>query len=251
MLTYSMLSGGSMTFIAQHFQLVDHLSPLRAGLALLPGMVAAMVSFQVSPLLGRRIRPVPLFPIGLAITVAGMLILTRSGADSGPAVLVIGFAVSCLGAGPLVSLGTNLIVGSVPPAKAGSAAGIAQTGNEFGYALGIAVLGSIGTAVYRGKMAGHAGAAHDSLAGATETAAHLKHGLAAAVLDTARAAFATELHAIAFISAVALTCVAALITGTLRHLQTVGGGDHEVPATEAREPSLSSYPPPTSTGEIT
>ncbi|MGI5230668.1 MFS transporter [Actinoallomurus sp. CA-142502] len=236
MLTYAMLSGGTMTFVSQHFQLVDHLSPLQAGLALLPGMIAAMVGFQLSPLLARRIRPVPLIPIGLAITAAGMLIVTRSGAGSGLTVLVIGFAVSCLGAGPLVSLGTNLVVGSVPPAKAGSAAGIAQTGNEFGYALGIAVLGSIGTAVYRGRMTGHAGAAHDSLVGATETAAHLGHGPATAVLDTARAAFSTELHAIAFISAAALTCVAVLITGTLRHLQPVGGDDHEVPATEVREP---------------
>jgi DHA2 family multidrug resistance protein-like MFS transporter len=49
------------TLVAQHFQLVDGLSPLQAGFALVPGMIAAIVSFQVSPLLARRFRPARLF----------------------------------------------------------------------------------------------------------------------------------------------------------------------------------------------
>jgi MFS transporter, DHA2 family, multidrug resistance protein len=56
-------------------------------------------------------------------------------------------------AGPLVALGTNLVVSSAPPPEAGSAASVAQTANELDYALGIATLGSIGTAVYRAQLA--------------------------------------------------------------------------------------------------
>lgn len=56
MMTYSLLSGGVMVFIAQYFQSVEGLSPLEAGLALVPGMVTSTISFQVAPLLARWIR---------------------------------------------------------------------------------------------------------------------------------------------------------------------------------------------------
>jgi DHA2 family multidrug resistance protein-like MFS transporter len=226
MLTYSMLSGGTMVFVAQYFQLVDGLTPLRAGLALVPGMLASIVSFQVAPMLGRRIRPSYLFPAGLAISVAGLLVMTQSG-TSGASTLVIGFLVTCIGTGPLVALGTNLIVGSVPPERAGSAAAIAQTGNEFGYAMGIAVLGSIMTAVYRTRVAdalpsGAPDAARDTLAGATQAAHQLPDQIGSAVLAAAHGAFVDGLHTVAALSAVVLAGVAVLLLITLRHIPALG-----------------------------
>ncbi|MFG2003994.1 MFS transporter [Spirillospora sp. NPDC048911] len=218
----AMSSGGTMNLIAQHFQLVDGMSPFDAGLAMVPGMITAMVSFQVAPLLGRRIPPVPLIPAGLALTVTGMLILAQPAGTTG---LVIGFAVSCLGAGPLVSIGTNVVVGAVPPAKAGSAAGIAQTGNELGYALGIAVLGSLGTAVYR-HTADLSGPAHDSLAGAA--------GVGASVMEAARDAFDTELQVVSLAAAAVMLAVAVLVAATLRHLPAVG---RQEPTSKTPEPS--------------
>jgi DHA2 family multidrug resistance protein-like MFS transporter len=234
LLMNAMLAGGSMNLVAQHLQLVDQLSPLDAGLAMVPGMLAAMVSFQVAPLLGRRIPPVPLIPVGLALTVTGMLIIAQADGTGG---LIAGFAVSCLGAGPLVSIGTNVVVGSAPPAKAGSAAAIAQTGNELGYAFGIAVLGSLGTAIYRHTVdgpaaAGH-GPAHDSLAGAAEAAARLPQHAGAAVMDAARHAFTTELHVVSAVCAFVMLGVAVLIAATLRDLPAVGPQpDAESPAPE-------------------
>ena len=44
-------------------------------------------------------------------------------------------------------------MGCVPPERAGVASGISETGAELGGALGIAVLGSIGVAVYRSEIA--------------------------------------------------------------------------------------------------
>ena len=49
----------------------------------------------------------------------------------------------------MFTLTTDLIVGAAPPERAGAASAISETGVEFGGALGIALLGSIGTAVYR------------------------------------------------------------------------------------------------------
>ena len=71
LLANSTLAGGTMVFIAQHFQLVEGLSPLRAGLALVPGLLAAIGSFQLAPVLARRIRPALLFSGGLVVSVAG------------------------------------------------------------------------------------------------------------------------------------------------------------------------------------
>ncbi|TDO35696.1 DHA2 family multidrug resistance protein-like MFS transporter [Kribbella sp. VKM Ac-2527] len=213
MMTYSMLSGGVMVFVAQYFQLVDGLSPLKSGLALVPGMITSTVSFQVAPLLARWIRPGRLIAGALVFTVVGMGLVAV--ADS-TAMLVVAFAVTCLGVAPLIVLGTNLVVGSVPPEKAGTAAALSQTGNEFGYALGIAVLGSVVTAVYRSGAPSSGG---DSLAAA------LSAGLPDAVLEQARDAFTSGLHVAAVIAAVVIAGMAVLLRVVLRKLPVLGGTD--------------------------
>jgi DHA2 family multidrug resistance protein-like MFS transporter len=135
------------------------------------------------------------------------------------------------GTGPLVALGTNLVVSSVPPERAGSAAGLAQTGNELGYALGIATLGSLGTFVYRtviadsipaGIPAAAAHAARDTLTGAAAAVQHLPNDLAERLLAPAREAFTVGLHSVAWVAAVVLAGVALLIATSLRHLAPIG-----------------------------
>lgn len=221
MMTYSLLSGGVMVFIAQYFQSVEGLSPLEAGLALVPGMVTSTISFQVAPLLARWIRPSRLISGALLFTVAGLVVTAM--ADNATT-LAIAFAVECLGVAPLVVLGTNLVIGSAPPEKAGSAAAIAQTGNEFGYSLGIALLGSVVTAVYRHGAPAEAG---DSLAAA------VAGGLPSAVLDQARDAFTSGLHAAAAIAAVVITGMAVLLAVVLRPLPVLGGQPEAADAKDA------------------
>ncbi|WP_433161076.1 MFS transporter [Kribbella sp. CA-247076] len=204
MMTYSMLSGGVMVFVAQYLQLVQGLTPLAAGLALMPGMITSTVSFQVAPRLARRIRPGVLIPAGISLTIVGMAVMAQA---TSTAVLVVAFAIECAGVAPLVTLGTNLVIGSVPPEKAGSAGALTQTSNEFGYALGIAVLGSVVTATYRSQMDGQGGS---SLGEA------VSGGVPAAVLDAARDAFTDGLHLAAGITAVVLTVISVLLARTLR-----------------------------------
>src|SRR5205807_8288742 len=57
---------------------------------------------------------------------------------------------------PAFTLSTDLVIGSAPPERAGAAAALSETGSELGGALGIAILGTIGTGGYRSSMA-HAG----------------------------------------------------------------------------------------------
>jgi DHA2 family multidrug resistance protein-like MFS transporter len=246
LLSCAMLSGATMVFTAQHFQLVDGLSPLRAGLAMLPGMVVSIVSVQLASLLARRIRPAYLIAAGLAVTAIGMTMIARTSPADGPTLLMIGFAVSCLGNGPIVALGTHLVMSSVPPEKAGSASGVVQTNSEFSYALGIAVIGSLGTLVYRTRIsdtlpsdlpATAADTARESLTGATDVAGRLPDSLGAPVLAAARDAFGDGLHTIAGLTAVVVAAMAVLIVTRLRRIPPLGDGETPDAETPDAEPA--------------
>ena len=152
--------------------------------------------------------------------------LTQVDAASGLAVLVVGSVVFSLGLAPVVTLATDLIVGSAPPERAGAASAISETSAELGGALGIAVLGSIGTAVYRSEVAGAvpagvppeaAAAARDTLGGAVAVAEQLPDRSAPTLLDAAREAFTQAFELTAVISAavvLATALLAALLLAT-------------------------------------
>src|SRR5439155_26158673 len=72
--------------------------------------------------------------------------------SNGLLLIVIASIVISLGLAPVFGLTTELIVGSAPPERAGAASGISETGSELGGALGLALLGSIGVALYRGGL---------------------------------------------------------------------------------------------------
>ena len=143
---------GTFLLITLYLQLVVGLSPLRAGLWLVPMNVAMVASTMLAPQLVRRFRPASLMACGLAIAAAGLLLVTQVDAAGGLPIMVIGFTLACVGIAVPTALGVNLIMGSAPPEKAGSASGISETSGEFGIALGVAVLGSVGTAVYRSQI---------------------------------------------------------------------------------------------------
>jgi DHA2 family multidrug resistance protein-like MFS transporter len=125
-----------------------------------------------------------------------------------------------IGLAPVITLATELIVGSAPPEQAGAATGMSETSGELGGALGIAILGSIGTAVYRAEVADAvpsgvptevADAARDTLGGALAIAQTLPGELAAAVVTAAQVAFVDALHLVAAVAAVGavVTAIAA------------------------------------------
>jgi DHA2 family multidrug resistance protein-like MFS transporter len=164
---------------------------------------------------------------GLALAAVGFGMLTQVDEASGLAPLVSGSVVFSLGLAPVFTLATDLIVGSAPPERAGAASAISETGSEFGAALGIAVLGSIGTAVYRDRVTDGvpagvppeaAEAARDTLGGAVAAAGSLPDRLGAPLLDAARGAFVQGLQVTAVISAVIAMGLAILVTVLLRHV---------------------------------
>ncbi|GAA2632365.1 MFS transporter [Dactylosporangium fulvum] len=239
MFTGTMLTGAMMVFITSHLQLVKGLSPAAAGLWTLPAVVATGLSFQLSPLVARRIRRGYLIGGGLLVSVLGLLLVTQVPAGGGPLPVVVAFVIINLGMGPLVTLATDIIVGSAPVAKAGAAASLNETSGEFGFALGIAALGSLGAAVYRGVVDLPAGLstqaeadARDTITGATTAAASLPDDAAAAVLSAARDASTTGMHVVAAVSAVLLLALALLTLRMLRHLPPLGPARSAEPAAD-------------------
>ncbi|MFI6907437.1 MFS transporter [Nonomuraea sp. NPDC050394] len=225
MMAATLLMGALMLFLTQHLQLVEGLSPLAAGLWMLPAVAANGVSFLLSPLLARRVRPAYLIGYGLAVSVTGLLVITQVDTVSGPLTLAGGWILINLGAGPLVTLSTDLVVGSVPPEKAGSAAALNETSGELGFSLGIAILGSLGAALYRGALAlpdslGPAveTASRDTLATALTAAGQVGGETGATLVASAREAFTTSLNGVALVAAVLLAAMAVLIARLLRHV---------------------------------
>ncbi|WP_271216796.1 MFS transporter [Streptosporangium carneum] len=234
LLAYGMIAATTLLFITQYFESVSGLSPLQAALGLLPGMAIAVVSTMVSPILARWIRPAYLISGGLVGVVASMVWFTQIDPDSGPTSLVIGFAVIGLCDGPLLTLGTNLVVGSAPPEKAGSASSMAQISNEFGAALGVATVGTIGTFVYRTQIADSipegipaeaAKTAGESIAGAGAVAGELPAQTASTLLTAAREAFTTGLNVVAVVGVALVSIAIVLIMTLLRHLPPMNEAD--------------------------
>ncbi len=136
-------------------------------------MVAAGVT---APLIARHVRLGFVVAGALGLSVAGYVMLAwLDDSASGTAIVVAGFSLAYLGLGTIAALGTDLVVGSAPAEKAGSASAMSETVQDLGVSLGIAILGSLATAIYRQTMHDHIpaglgpdvrGAVSDSLWGA-------------------------------------------------------------------------------------
>jgi MFS transporter, DHA2 family, multidrug resistance protein len=204
---------GCYVFIGQYLQLVLGMAPLHAGLWLLPSSLSFVVGSMVAPVVVRRVPPEVAMSGGLALTAVGFTILSQLD-RLGLGALAVGLATLSLGLAPIYTLGTDLVVGAAPPERAGAAAALSETSSELGGALGIALLGSLGTLCYRWSIAPRldtigldaetARGAAESLVTAVTSAAKLPGPAAAALLSTGRTAFTRALSLVAVLSAVVM-----------------------------------------------
>jgi DHA2 family multidrug resistance protein-like MFS transporter len=245
----SLIGFGAYFFIGQYLQLVLGLTPLAAGLWLLPWSGGFVIGSMLTPAIARRMRPAFVLGAGLALSAIGCAMLAQV-AQTGLAGLVAGLTMFALGLAPVVALGTDMIVGAAPPEAAGAAAAISETSSELGGSLGIAILGSVGTAIYRHAMAGAAVdgvplqammAARDTLGGATAVAARLPSQASEHLLATARAAFGQALQVTVTACAIISALAAVLAVVALRHVR-VPSAAPEVGPPELFEPRRSRAP---------
>ncbi|RJL20770.1 MFS transporter [Paracoccus siganidrum] len=221
--------GGTMLLVTQYLQLVAGFSPLVAGLWMGPPALAMVAAGIGAPLIARHVRPGIVVAGALGLSVVGYLLLARLGNDhAGLATVVTGFSLAYLGLGTIAALGTDLVVGSAPAEKAGSASALSETVQDLGASLGIAVLGSFATAIYRRTMLERLPddtpetlreAVADSLWAASAVAPDLPGGL----IEEAQAAFLAGFHGAAMVSAIIVAALVALAALSLRHVGTLAG----------------------------
>ncbi|MFF7764115.1 MFS transporter [Streptomyces griseorubiginosus] len=182
---------GLVFFLSQYLQLVQERPPLEAGLAELPAAVGAVAAGLVAGATARRYSVRAVVSGGLAAIGLALASLTVLDESTGYPVLGAALLVVGVGAGFSFTVTADVILSSVPKDQAGAASAVSETAYELGAALGIAVLGSIVTGVYRGFTAppGTPTGAHESLGGAVEAASGMPMNTAQDLLASARGAF--------------------------------------------------------------
>jgi EmrB/QacA subfamily drug resistance transporter len=162
-------------------------SALEAGLQFLPMGVAAILGATVASTLVTRLGTRPVFIVGSALSVAGLLLLSRAGADGSyaadllPGLLLFGFGITQVGVPNQIAA-----IADVRHDQAGSASGVVTAAFQIGGALGLAVI----TTLANSRVA-------DALAhGATQSDA-LVAGFQRGLLVAAAMAVATLLVAFA------------------------------------------------------
>jgi DHA2 family multidrug resistance protein-like MFS transporter len=214
------VSFGSFILVSQYLQLVLGLSPLAAGLVSLPASAAAIVGPMLSPMVAQRAGISRTVASLLAVAGVGFALQLGAGSANGLIAVAIGWALWALGGSAAATLTTNTLIGSARPERTGSVSALAQTGAELGGALGIAILGSVGTAIYGASVGSAiplglspeaAAAAHNTLAGALTVASQLSDPAAAATLvGTAQQSLTFAVQITSAIAA-ALSIVAAVL----------------------------------------
>jgi DHA2 family multidrug resistance protein-like MFS transporter len=212
---------GIFLFVGQYLQLVLGMDPFKAGLWTMPSAAGSIVTCMLAPLAVRRIRRGFLMAIGLGILATGLVMLTQVDGVSGLPLLITATICMSAGCGLTVTLGSDMVIASAPPERAGAAAGIYETSTTLGSALGIAILGSIGTAVYRSGMADVVtnNAARSTLGGALAVAKQLHGPSGIALLRHARGVFAQSFRLTTGICAVIIIVIAVLVAVMLRHVR--------------------------------
>ncbi|QIK71993.1 MFS transporter [Propioniciclava coleopterorum] len=215
---------GFLFFVSQHLQLVSGRTPIQAGLVLLPGLVITIVAGLVVVRIARVLRPGTIVVIGLLLNAVGYALVMLSGRAGSDAGLLVAFALLGAGVGFSETISNDLILASVPAAKAGAASAISETAYEVGSVLGTAVLGGLLTAIYRGGVQVPAGlspeqaaAAGETLGGALDVAAGLPAALAEPLLESARAAFDSGVVVTSGIGIVLMLVAAGLARVTLKN----------------------------------
>jgi MFS family permease len=142
--TVVMAQAGVMFVLGIFLQATHHLSPVDAGLWLLPVGLAVLVGAQLGGRGAAKADATVVVRAGILIQLLGVLaaaaVLQTDVGWTALAVVLVGFG---LGAGMASSQLTAVILAEVPRERAGSASGVVTTNTSLGAAIGVAVLGSV------------------------------------------------------------------------------------------------------------
>ena len=139
---------GVLFFFSQYLQLARGLTPLEAGIAQLPAALSAMAAVAVVGLLLAKLGRGRAIAFALALGAVGLTLVSYVESAEWLGWVLLAIVPLGMGIGITQTLSVDAVVSAVKPAKAGAAASISETAYELGVALGIAVLGSVISALY-------------------------------------------------------------------------------------------------------
>lgn len=224
-----LVNGGAYMLFIQHLQTVLGLSPTHAGLLLMTPAILSIVGTLLAPVLTRWMRPAYAMASGLTVAIGGAVIIILTANTAEAAILITGVSLFMLGVGPVMTIGSELIIAGVPQERAGSASAMQDVGSGLGNAMGIAFLGSLAMIIYRGSLADSiprevpeeaASTALDSLGAAVAVAGQLPDKLGAEMLHAVQSSFSLTIQLSYSISALGLILVALMIMWKLRYIRT-------------------------------
>ena len=203
----ALLMGGSSLFFTLYLQDVQGLTPLQAAWWMLPQAIAMIAASNVGPLLNRRLSGRTVLLSMLAVMTGGFVLygaLPVHGA--GLPMVAVGSALATFGIGAAFPLLMDLVMSTAPPERAGAGAALAQLSNELGIAVGLTVLGSLGTALYRARVDGSA----DVVDGVTRAQGD------PGPLEAVRAAFTDSFNVVGLVGVAVMAVVLVLTARTHR-----------------------------------
>ena len=216
---------GFSLFNTQYLQSVAGMRPFTAALWSMAAMPFVSVGMAFTGALTAKVRPARIIGVAFLVSAAGALVLTLARPGNPVVVLMIGAGVAAGGVVAAQSIVGNMVMAAAPAERAGSASALNETGAELGSSLGMALLGSVGAAIYHHKMAtvGAAGvpdavvrAGRETVGGADAVAARFPGPATHALLTTARDAYASGLHTAAAAGSVLLVLTALFAFRALR-----------------------------------
>ncbi len=221
---------GILVVIAQYLQLVLGLTPLAAGLWSVPAGLGFIVGSLSTSALLRRLRPSYVLGAGLVLAAGGLVLMALAAGAHSLVIITIGNTIFALGSAPGTAVVAEFVVSSAPEEQSGSASALSETFLEFGGALGIALLGSLTTFVYRhalvnvipaGVSAANLEAALRGIGIATGLAGKVPGG--ADLVSAAQLAY-THAAVVAFSCSAGITLLTAIVAVTMFKARRVEHG---------------------------
>jgi DHA2 family multidrug resistance protein-like MFS transporter len=212
---------GALFFFSQYLQFIKGLEPLQAGLFELPATMAALVAALIAGNIMRRFGRGPVVAVGLLAVGLGMAGVALALDSDQYLFFAVPLILIGAGDGLALTIASDTVLAVAPKDRAGAASAVSETGYELGTALGIALLGSVLTAVYQGTLnlpdgvpERIAAAANESPGEAFEAMAGLPDGLRAALTDAVQVAFSDAMRVTTLAGALVLV-LGAVVTWRL------------------------------------
>ncbi|GAA1215544.1 MFS transporter [Kitasatospora nipponensis] len=134
---------GAIFFVTFYLQNVHGMTPVQAGVHLLPMTGMMIIGAPAAGAAIGRVGPRIPIVVGMLLTTAAMAGMATLGTGSGTAVMSLWFVLMGLGISPVMVGATEVIVGNAPLELSGVAGGLQQAAMQVGGSLGTAVLGAL------------------------------------------------------------------------------------------------------------